>query len=195
MTRPGLLVGAAVLLAGCGAVGRVEAATAQSDLRQALAVELPGYQSVGGPEMTAVCDPAPSGGETPQLPADLGRPVSSFFARAESTVEAYGWALEDEAAARAVVDDVINAAGDCEHEVPIDAAGTDIQTTEPWDDAGWTGLRVHREVTAGSAELVERRLVRFGDVVLLVVLRSDVLGDEQLDALDTLLQDVGTALR
>jgi hypothetical protein len=195
MTRAGLLVGAMVLLTGCAAANGVETATTQSDLRQALAVELPGYHSVDGPEITAVCDPPPSGGETPQLPADLGRPVSAFFARAESTVEAYGWALEDEAAARTVVDDVIDAAGDCEHEVPVDPAGTDVQTTEPWDDAGWTGLRIHREVTSGAEELVERRLVRLGDVVLLVVLRSDVLGDEQLDALDTLLQDVGTALR
>jgi hypothetical protein len=75
-----------------------------------------------------------------------------------------------------------------------EGTGTEVQAFEPFDGAGWTGVRIHREVSVGSVEVVERRLVRSGDVVLLVVLRSDVLGDEQLDVLDTLLEQVGERL-
>ena len=197
MTRGArFLAGAVLLLAGCSA----GSGTSRADLEDALAVELPGFRSVAGPGITAVCDPVPGGDEVPELPKDVGEPVSVVFARAEATVEAHAWAAEDEAAARSVVDDIAGAADACEHEMfsdadtdgdgRLDAGGTDVQTVEAWEGSGWTGVLVHREVSGpGAGELVERRLVRSGDVVLLAVFRSDRVDDET-EPLDTLLDQV-----
>jgi hypothetical protein len=188
---------AVLTVAGCSSD---DGGTTRADLEDALAVELSGFHQVDGPEITAVCDPSPSGGgEPPGLPEDIGTPVSVSFARAEATVEAYAWAV-DETAARSLVDDVAQRADDCAHEVfadgdtdgdgEIDAGSTDVQTAGTWEGSGWTGLLVHREVDGlGSSEMVERRLVHEGDVVLLAVLRSDRV-DDATAPLDDLLEQV-----
>ena len=174
---------AVLAVAGCGGG---EAGTTRADLEDALAVKLSGFHPVGGPVITEVCDPSPTdGGEVPGLPQDIGTPVTAWFARAESTVEAYAWAV-DEAAAAKLVDDVVRRAGDCAYETD-----GDVQTAQEWEGAGWTGLLVHRQV--GNIEVVERRLVHDGDVVLLAVLRSDRVDDETAP-LDELLRKVHDAL-
>ena len=193
---------ALLAVTGCSSGGHD--GTTRADLEDALAVELSGFHPVDGPEITAVCDPSPTGGgEVPGLPEDIGTPVSVSFAGEESTVEAYAWAV-DETAVRSLVGDVAARADDCAHEVfadadtdgdgEIDAGSTDVQTAEKWASAGWTGLLVHREVAGlGHSELVERRLVHQGDVVLLAVLRSDRVDDETAP-LDELLRTVHDAL-
>jgi hypothetical protein len=131
--------------------------------------------------------------------------VAAVFEGAEATLEAYAWVFEDQAAAGSLVEGFTDRADDCAHEVfadadtdgdgTLDAGQTDVQTAESWEGAGgWFGLRVHREVSGlGESEMVERRLVHSGGVVLLGVLRSDRV-DADTEPLDVLLQEVQEGL-
>ena len=191
------------VLAGCGT-----SAATTVDLDKAMDVELPGFvPAAGRGTPTTLCDAEPSGsGATPPpLSSELGTSATVFYQQAQSTIEAYAWPATADAA-RQFVDEAASAARECEFELftdadtdgdgALDAGISDVQTVEPWSGFGWTGVRVHREVAGpGSAEQVERRLVRSGTVVLLVVLRSDVLGEEQAEPVDALLEQVHDSLR
>ncbi len=177
-----------VALGACGTGGSAGSVD-RGHLEDALAVELTGYRPVGGPVITAVCDPSAAGEVPPELPAELGTPVAAHFARAESTVEVYAWVPGDDEVMGAV-DEVVAAADACAYQ-----QGSEVQVVEPWAAGGWDGVRVNRTVPdEGAAELVERRLVRGHGVVLLAVLRSDVLDEEQLRALDEVLGQVDERL-
>jgi hypothetical protein len=200
------------LLAGCGG----SSAGATSDLDTALDVELPGFVSAAVPQApTTLCDADPSGtGPTPPaFPAELGTPAAVFFQTAPATPEDYAWRASAEAvqqadpeaapesdaeAAQAVVDAATAAAARCTFQVSTelhtdgdgipDGAGTDGQSVDAWSGSGWTGVRIHRVVT--GQEQTDRRLVRSGDVVLLVILRADRDDPEILEPADDFLEAV-----
>ena len=152
---------AAVLLTGCG-----DGAGASSpDLADAITFELPGFVPVASrPEPATLCDPDPARTDTtpPTLPQDLLEPRAAFYQQQISTVEIYAWSTPESEKA---LDEATAAAAACSF------ASTETQTVEEWTGSGWTGIRILRMVP--GTELVDRRLVRVGEVVLLVVLRAD----------------------
>ena len=207
---------AVALLVGCGTAGG-----SSSDLDKALDVELPGFMRAAVPQTPlTLCDADPSGtGLTPpSLPAELGPSTAVFFQAAPATLEAYAWRASAEAiqeadpesapasdaeAAQAVVDAATTAAvAACPFEVTTqvhtdgdgvpDGIGTDGQSVAPWSRSGWQGVRIHRTVT--GQEQTDRRLVRSGDVVLLVVLRADRDDPGTLGPVDDFLEAVARNL-
>ena len=192
------------VLAACGT-----SAASTVDLDAALTVELPGFvPGAGRGTPTTLCDAEPtgSGATPPPLSGELGASATVFYEQAQSTVEAYAWPAASAEAAREFVGEAAAAARGCEFELftdahtdgdgSLDSGISDVQTVEPWEGSGWTGVRVHREVSGpGSGEQVERRLLRSEEIVLLVVLRSDRLGEEQSEPVDALLEQVHDSLR
>jgi hypothetical protein len=166
-----------------------------------------------------LCDPEPSGtGLTPPaLSGELGEPAAVFYETGPATLEAYAWRASaeamretggepapdsDEDAARTFVDQATSAGQACAFEVTspsdtdgdgfTDSTGTDVQTVEPWSGSGWEGVRIHRVVS--GQEQTDRRLVRSGDVVLLVVVRADRDDPAILEPADDFLAAVAKRL-
>jgi hypothetical protein len=171
------------------------------------------------PTPATLCDREPSGtGATPPvLPVTFGEPAAAFLQTAPATLEAYAWRATVEAAqeadpaaapgsgaeaARDFVDAAAAAASACSFQLTTelhtdgdgiaDGTGTDAQSASPWSGSGWEGVRIHRVVT--GQEQVDRRLVRSGDVVLLVILRADRDDAESLDPVDDYLEAVAENL-
>ncbi len=173
---------AAVLLSGCGS-----AAGASGELEESLGVELPGFVAVAArPTPATLCDPDPARPDLtpPGLPGEWRAPVAVNYQTAPTTLEAYGWTTDGPDEAAAVLDTAAEAAAACGWSIAgtrdLDGDGVpetpsvEEQRVDPWSDAGWEGIRILR--TVPGTELVDRRLVRTGDVVVLVVVRSD--GDD-----------------
>lgn len=185
-------VAVAAVLSGCGG-----AAGASGELEESLAVELPGFVAVAArPTPATLCDPDPARPDLtpPGLPAELGSPVAVNYQTAPTTLEAYAWATE----AAALLDTAAEAAAACgwssagardlDGDGVSETPSTDEQRVEPWSGAGWEGIRILR--TVPGTELVDRRLVRADDVVVLVIVRADgddpallAPADDYLDAL------------
>jgi hypothetical protein len=173
---------AAVLLVGCGAVF--------PDLDEALVVDLPGFVAVAPrPEPATLCDPDPARTDTtpPGLPEDLVEPLAaSNYQQQISTVELYAWSTPESEAA---IDDATTAAAAC----IWGPSGAETQTLEPWTGSGWSGIRILR--TVEGTELVDRRLVGNGDVVVLVVVRADTDDPAETAPADDALAQVAENLR
>ena len=160
MGRRGLVLTGCVLaggLAGCGG-----GAAAQD----ALDVVPDGFHAVAvRPTPEVLCDPEPTnpGTPPPALPEELAGPVSAFVESASTTLETYAWTTDDAAA-------VVAGAGASAAACTWTGQG-EQQRAEAWSSADWSGTRIVR--TVSGTEQVDRRLVARGDVVLLVVTRTD----------------------
>jgi hypothetical protein len=180
---------AAGLLVACGS-----ASGSTADLEEALTVELPGFVSAAArPAPPTLCDPDPAHLELtpPSLPAELGTPAAVYFQTAPTTVEAYAWnAVKADAPdpAQSVVEAAAAATDACDYSLP-----TESQTVDEWSGSGWTGVRVLRSVP--GTEQVQRTLVHSEDVVLLVVLRTDLDDPAALVTADEYLAAVAENLR
>jgi hypothetical protein len=188
------------LLAGCGSV-----LEPSGDLADALVVELPGYVAAAArptPETLCDGDATGTGPTPPAFPAGLGEPAAVLYQTAPATLEAYAWRASAEAssaadgetapesddeAAQQFVDDATAAAEACAFEL-----ATESQSVEPWSGAGWEGVRIPRVVP--GEQQVDRRLVRAGDVVLLVIMRADTDTPAVLAAEDDFLAAVADNL-
>jgi hypothetical protein len=124
------------------------------------------------------------------------------YQTAPTTLEAYAWATDGPDEAAALLDTAAEAAAACGWSIAgtrdLDGDGvpetptTEEQRVDPWSDAGWEGIRILR--TVPGTEVVDRRLVRADDVVLLVVVRADGDDPALLAAADDYLGAVAEAL-
>ena len=160
----GLVLGGCVLAGGLGGCGG-GAAT-----QDALDVTLDGFHPAAvRPTPEVLCDPEPTTPAVvpPALPDGLGSPDSAYLESAPTTLEAYAWTAEDADTARALVAEATASAAAC----AWTGQNGDQQQADPWSTADWAGLRVVHSVP--GTEQVDRRLVARGEVVLLVVTRTD----------------------
>ena len=180
MGRRGPVAG--LVLAGCVLAGCGGAATGD-----ALDVPLDGFHPVAErPTPEVLCDPEPTTASTPPpaLPEELGTPDSANLASAPTTVEAHAWTTDD---AAALVAQAGTAAAACTW-----SAQGDEQQAQSWSSADWSGTRIVR--TVPGTEQVDRRLVARGDVVLLVVTRTDSDDPATLAVADDYLAAVAARL-
>jgi len=172
----GLLAG--WVLTGCGGSAGTQAA---------LDVTPDGFHAVAArPTPSYLCDPEPTTPPVPApvLPEELGTPESADFASAPTTLEAYAWTTAD---AEALVAEAGAAAAACTW-----TAQGDEQRADAWSSADWSGTRIVR--TVPGTEQVDRRLVTRGEVVLLVVTRTDSDDPASLTVADTYLAAVADRL-
>ena len=169
---------AGCVLAGCGG---------GASTRDALDVVPDGFHAVAArPTPEVLCDPEPTtpAMPPPTLPEELGTPDAVDFESAPTTLEAYAWTTDD---AATLVAEAGAAAAACTW-----STQGDEQQADAWSSGDWSGTRVVR--TVPGTEQVDRRLVARGDVVLLVVTRTDSDDPAPLSVADSYLTAVAARL-
>jgi hypothetical protein len=167
------------------------------DLEAALSVPVPGLRAVDlPPPPWQLCTTAP-GTRAPRLDPALGEPVAAGHASEEVTLHAYAWATSAPMVAEAILDQAEMETPDCASAPPSAEAGPGARITrsvDDWTGSGWTGVTIRTEVSGPDPVVGETRLVRSGEVVVLVVVAAEE-GDPDLRPVDDFLAAVAGRLR
>jgi hypothetical protein len=141
----------------------------------------------------------------PTLPGSLGEATAVGYSVGDAELHAWAWRTATPESATTVVDEAAAGLEGCRYQISfdsdtdgdgeIDAGGSEEQTARPWSDGSWTGMSASGRFYGGGAEFVESRLVRNGDVVVLVVLTIHGNDDALLATMDASLEGVAARLR
>ncbi|MGR6962901.1 hypothetical protein ACU610_00320 [Geodermatophilus sp. URMC 61] len=160
----------AVLLASCSSTVVGSASPGgPPDLQAALSVPVPGLRPVDPPPPPwQLCTTAP-GSRAPRLDPALGEPVAPGHASEGTTLYVHAWATSVPMVAEAILDQAAMEAPDCVSAPPSVDAGPVARTVDDWTGSGWIGVAIRSEVPGPDPAVSETRLVRSGEVVVLVV--------------------------
>jgi hypothetical protein len=144
------------------------------DLPAALSAPVPGLEPAGvPPPPTELCGTGPGGSRAPRLDPALGEPAAVGHASGGRALHAYGWTTSVPMVAEAILDQAAAEVPDCRYSAADGPAGEVVQSSARWSGSGWTGVTITTETRSGEPAFRETRLLRSGEVVVLVVLTDD----------------------